>query len=87
MPRQTEDISTARGALWQCDICDQDERRPVIATGLGSMDDSARVAGWRIGPGGTPVICPECAGTDPGYWDERILDGAAQWSGFTGNES
>jgi hypothetical protein len=63
------------GILYRCDICEQGERRDRVR--LGSDDDGARVAGWRIGATQSKernVICPECAGTDEEYWDRRLLD-------------
>jgi hypothetical protein len=69
-----------KGILYRCDICEQAERRePIPSPAAGSDDDSARVAGWRIGSSQAKprnVICPECAGTDEDYWDRRLLDTA-----------
>lgn len=61
---------------YQCDSCDRAEDRPKIAVAAGGTDASARVAGWRIGVSQSKprnVICPECADTDPEYWDRITL--------------
>lgn len=66
-----------KGVLYRCDHCNQAERRDPVR--LGSDDDSARVAGWRIGATAAKdrnVLCPECAGTDEDYWDRRLLETA-----------
>jgi len=70
--------------VYRCDICHMAENRDEVK--LGSDDDSARVAGWRIGASKSKernVICPECAGTDEDYWDRRLLN-VAHNSGMAG---
>ncbi|GAA0738529.1 hypothetical protein Drose_04470 [Dactylosporangium roseum] len=63
--------------VYRCDICEMAEKRQPVLSPAGTDDDSARVAGWRIGASQAKernVVCPECAGTDEGYWDRRMLD-------------
>lgn len=84
--------------VFECKHCERQERRSPVP--LGTVDDSARVAGWRIGvyrddrigvgPGGCGEdvrveICPECAGTDEGYWDRRTMSVAYQAGIDAGN--
>jgi hypothetical protein len=64
-----------------CDSCDRAEDRLKISAAAGGTDASARVAGWRIGATQSKprnVICPECADTDPEYWDRITLSIAYQ---------
>lgn len=59
---------------YTCDHCAETDYRDMVPTGGGSQDDSARVAGWRIGVTSSRarhVICPQCAGTDVDYWLRR----------------
>jgi hypothetical protein len=67
MPRQTSTDTPGGEVTFTCDACDRSEQRRVKVI-LGSVDDSARVAGWIIGPGGKPVWCPECTGKNDEYW-------------------
>lgn len=74
---------------YKCNHCDRGETRH-ISTAAGGSDNSARVAGWRIGA--TPnnprnVICPECAGTDEDYWDRRTLTVAYSAGIDAGNQA
>lgn len=64
---------------YECDGCNRVEDRPKISEKVGGTDASARVAGWRIGATQAKsrnVICPECADTDPEYWDQITLSQA-----------
>ncbi len=67
------------GILYRCDICDMaEERQPIPSPVVGTDDDSARAAGWRIGASKSKprnVICPECSGVDCGFWDRKVLAG------------
>ena len=49
---------------------------------FGPTEESARVAGWRIGrPYGVVeslCYCPVCVGTDEGFWERRTLTVAYQ---------
>lgn len=65
---------------YTCDHCGRVEYRPLIHPKAGTPDDSARVAGWRVGA--TPakprvVWCPACAGTEPGYWARLTAEALA----------
>lgn len=57
--------------------CGGREVRTPPPTGAGTVDDSARVAGWHLGyvrrPGGRVRVqyCPACMGHDPAYWARR----------------
>lgn len=55
----------------------------------GPTEESARVAGWRLGaPYGSPACyCPECVDSDAGYWTRRTLDLAAQAGVQSGRSS
>lgn len=68
--------------VYRCDICHMAEQRePVPSPVVGTDDDSARAAGWRIGATKSNprnIICPECAGTDVAYWDRKVLSAADQ---------
>lgn len=88
MPRQIDDIG-AEGAHYECDHCKRRER--LQPTPFGTIDDSARVLGYRIsGPEeDAKVYCPECTGLDEDYWDRKTLDmadaagiaaGSAAWN-------
>lgn len=76
-PRPTgERRSLASDVTYRCAPCDRVEQRKPIHPNVGTDDDSARVAGWRIGS--TPakprvLICPECSGVDEDYWDRQTL--------------
>ena len=63
-------------------ICDECGRVATYSPNpFGPTEESARVAGWRIGSccGGKKLAyCPVCAGTDAGFWDRRTLGLAAQ---------
>lgn len=79
---------------YTCTECDRTEDRAKVPTGVGTDDESARIAGWRIGTtqsGKKQVICPECSGFDEDYWDRRTLNvayaagidaGNTAWGGF-----
>lgn len=71
MGRQTENISESKGARYECDYCGLVDYLPAKV--YGTVDQAARFLGWRIGPNGTPVWCPECTGHDEGYWDRKTL--------------
>jgi hypothetical protein len=61
---------------YTCDCCGRTEYRTLVHLKAGTNDDSARIAGWRIGATQAQprnVICPECAGLDVGYWDRQTL--------------
>lgn len=64
--------------VYTCTACGEGETRrgnaPAKPTDRQLADSAVRVAGWRLGrnPQGVDVsYCPECAGTDPDYWEER----------------
>jgi hypothetical protein len=81
MPRETIEATQGTGATFTCDSCNRSQQRRVARL-VGSVDDSARVAGWIIGPGGKPVWCPACTGKDADYWIDwaKTPDWAlAQW--------
>jgi hypothetical protein len=64
----------ASDIAYTCDHCGQTEHRRPVNPLVGTDDDSARVAGWRIGATQAKqrnVICPECAGTNEDYWADR----------------
>jgi hypothetical protein len=69
MPRQTTvDVAgQERVTAFTCDNCGGAEQRRHGDI-VGNVDDSARVAGWIVGPGGKPVWCPECTGRNDEYW-------------------
>jgi hypothetical protein len=61
---------------FECVGCDRQENRTSPPGRYGTIDDSARAAGWRIGKDGQgerQEICPECSGVDEEYWDRRTL--------------
>lgn len=55
--------------------CERLEKMPVLPEKVGGTDALMRARGWRIGemPTGRVVLCPECMGTDPDYWDRSTL--------------
>lgn len=73
---------------YECAGCDRQEQRQKVPTSMGTDDDSARAAGWRIGPSGQgdrQEICPACSGVDVEYWDRRTLSVAFQAGIDAGN--
>lgn len=61
---------------YTCRHCRRTHQRTHVKPELGGNDASARIAGWRLGPGDPDErdqICPECAGTDEDYWDDMTL--------------
>ncbi len=72
--------------IYACNGCRRQEERPPVASG--TDDDSARVAGWRIGVNGRgekQKICPVCVGTDAGFWDRQTVAVAAMAGADAGN--
>jgi hypothetical protein len=79
---------------YTCTNCDRAEDRAKIPAGIGTGDESARIAGWRIGTtlgGKRQVICPGCLGADEDYWGRKTLGvayaagidaGNTAWGGF-----
>lgn len=62
---------------FRCDNCNR--AAEYGPNPFGPTEESARVAGWRIGlPLAPACYCPECVGTDAEYWQRRTLDLAAQ---------
>jgi len=56
-----------------CTACGTEYWRPAIPPTFGGVYGSARVAGWRIGPGGRIRVCSACAGGGPAERD-RLRD-------------
>jgi hypothetical protein len=62
------------GSRFVCTNCHRAESLGDVR--LGTPEEAARAAGWRIGaPYGSPACyCPECTGIDEEYWDRRTLN-------------
>lgn len=78
----------SKSTPYRCDYCARVEQRATVP--WGAQDDSARTAGWRIGPTAKKdrnVICPECAGTDEEYWDRMTLNVAYAAGIDAGNQA
>lgn len=58
--------------------CDRVEKMRPLKDSAGGTDAQMRARGWRVAqtPSGRVVLCPECMGTDPDYWDRITLENA-----------